>query len=55
MTFISGMFNGLKKMVGSKTAEENPTVTPDLLLTPCPSRSAKKRKFDNGGFSIRKK
>lgn len=54
-TLISGMFNGLKKIVSNKVTEEVPPVTPDLLLTPCTSKSAKKRRFDNGGFSIKKK
>ncbi|GJQ76282.1 hypothetical protein Trydic_g2012 [Trypoxylus dichotomus] len=52
---LTRMFNGLKKIVSSKPSEEISTVTPDILLTPCATRSAKKRKFDNGGFSIRKK
>ncbi|KRT83583.1 hypothetical protein AMK59_4696, partial [Oryctes borbonicus] len=52
---LTRMFNGLKKIVSSKPSEEIPAVTPDLPLTPCATRSAKKRKLDNGGFSIRKK
>lgn len=52
---IAGMFNGLKKIVGSK-AEEMPStpVTPDLLMTPSLTKSAKKRKVDNG-FSAKKR
>ncbi|KAI4467623.1 rho gtpase activating protein 11a [Holotrichia oblita] len=52
---LTRMFNGLKKIVSSKPPEEIPAITPDLLMTPCATRSAKKRKFENTGFSIRKK
>ncbi|KAK9687853.1 RhoGAP domain [Popillia japonica] len=52
---LTRMFNGLKKIVSSKPPEEIPAITPDLLITPCATRSAKKRKFENTGFSIRKK
>lgn len=52
------MFSGIKKMVASnKTVEENeqPQIisAPDMLLTPCITRSAKKRKLD--GISNKKR
>lgn len=53
------MFSGIKKMVGSnKTVEENEQppqiiLAPDLLLTPCITRSAKKRKVE--GISNKKR
>lgn len=50
------MFNGIKKMVAGKTVEENEPqiiVAPDLLLTPCITRSAKKRKIE--GISNKKR
>ncbi|KAI4467626.1 rho gtpase activating protein 11a [Holotrichia oblita] len=38
---LTRMFNGLKKIVSSKPPEEIPAITPDLLMTPCATRSAK--------------
>lgn len=51
------MFNGIKKMVGSKANEDNNAnvVTPDLLLTPCIRKSVKKRRVEISNISARKK
>lgn len=54
------MFHGLKKMVSSKSVDEGSkqitSVTPDLLLTPCLTRSAKKRKVvQSTGFSNKRR
>lgn len=55
------MFNGLKKIVGGKSTDDDygqfpvDIVTPDLLLTPI-NRSVKKRKsIDGNGLSNKKK
>ncbi|XP_022904499.2 rho GTPase-activating protein gacN-like isoform X1 [Onthophagus taurus] len=62
---LTRMLNGLKKIVTSKSGEgggsqegngsREVVATPDLLVTPLLTRSAKKRKFDGAGFSMRKK
>lgn len=54
------MFHGLKKMVSSKSVDEGTkqiaSATPDLLLTPCLTRSAKKRKVVHStGFSSKRR
>lgn len=55
------MFNGLKKMVGAKstddiTSQTAISATPDLLQTPCLTRSAKKRKVtQTSGFSSKRR
>ena len=50
------MFNGLKKIVGGKSLEENHTVvTPDLLLTPINNNVVKKRRLHSNGISNKKK
>lgn len=51
---IAGMFNGLKKIVGGKSGEENNIVTPDLLLTPINTNAMKKRRTSNGVSHKRK-
>lgn len=56
-----GMFHGLKKMVSSKSVDDShkqmTSATPDLLLTPCLTRSAaKKRKvMQSTGFSSKRR
>ncbi|KAJ3649137.1 hypothetical protein Zmor_020895 [Zophobas morio] len=53
---LTRMFNGLKKIVGGKSLEENHTVvTPDLLLTPINNNVVKKRRLHSNGISNKKK
>ncbi|KAF2885228.1 hypothetical protein ILUMI_20947 [Ignelater luminosus] len=55
---LTRMFNGLRKIVSSKSVDTvtSPVlVTPDLLITPNLTKSAKKRKLEGGGFSNKKK
>lgn len=53
---LSELFNGLKKIVSGKVTEEPPVevITPDVLLTPCLTRSCRKRKIENS-FSSKKR
>lgn len=52
-----GMFNGLRKMVGSRGSTESLDETPEINpATPCLTKTAKKRKvLDGHGFSAKKK
>ncbi|XP_017777488.1 PREDICTED: serine/arginine repetitive matrix protein 1-like isoform X2 [Nicrophorus vespilloides] len=52
---LTRMLNGLKKIVSSKTEEVVQEFPPDLLLTPCITRSAKKRKIESAGISNKKR
>lgn len=58
---LSGMFNGIKKMVGAIGSSENLDSSPErqsqqMATTPCLSKSAKKRKLsESSAFSSKKK
>lgn len=55
---FTGMFNGIKRMVGSKNTTEDTVanvVTPDIILTPSIRKSVKKRRVEISSMSARKK
>lgn len=55
---FTGMFNGLRKIVGALGSTESLDKTPELNggVTPCLSKTSKKRKvLEGSGFSAKKK
>lgn len=55
---FTGMFNGIKRMVGSKPNEDtvaNVVTIPDVLLTPSIRKSVKKRRVESSSLSAKKK